>query len=68
MKLPEEWAEDICALFDEDNSVVEDMLREAMQSVYEDVLQLIEDEFVDDTGIAEGISQRMIEIIGEDYC
>lgn len=66
MKTPEDWAADIQSLFGAESPVVEDLIREAMQAVYEDILDMIEDEYMDAEGIAEGIRRQMLLALGED--
>jgi len=72
MQTPEDWAEEIEGITGHGGPAVEQIIRDAMRAVYDDIIVFIEDE---DMGADESVinaicnrlTERMCEQMGEDY-
>lgn len=66
MKTPDEWASDLDKMYEVSHPSAEKFVRNIITSIYEDMVDIIENEHIYDDGVADLIRDRMCETLGEE--
>lgn len=66
MKSVDEWSSDLDRLYEVEHPAAEKFVKKIVSAVFEDAIELVENEHMYDDGLIDLLKDRMYEILGEE--